>query len=200
MVGDEAWDLMSDAVHEIAEIYQRELGRLPYSEELLRTFQDVLLPSWSSVVNEGQTTELVRILGKTKKIKTRQVSKVGDVLRAEAANGQWIYARLFEPGNLMGISLGVYDSLGMDPRDLDAIVARPLIVKITPIHPELLEKRAWFVVGHVPISERDSRHPRGPNEVAGVSLQLIAANFHYGLSTKRFYDLESYLVSPAAST
>ncbi|MCB9911423.1 MAG: hypothetical protein H6827_00360 [Planctomycetes bacterium] len=196
VIGDEPWDVLSHAVREVVQLYQRDLNRLPHAEELVRTFQEVLQPSWSMVAQEGQTTELVQIRAKTRRIPKRQKYQIGDVLKATAANGKPLYARVFEPGELMYPAIGVYDSLGMLPDDLGAIIARPLIVKVTPIHHELMEERAWVVVGHRPITGIDQRHPQGPDSLSGENDQLIAANYFYGLSDKKFYGIEQYLVRP----
>jgi hypothetical protein len=82
----------------------------------------------------------------------------------------------------------------MDPKDLDAIIQRPLIVKIFPIHRELLEKREWLVIGNRPLTEADRRHPNGPLQIAGINEQLAAANYYYGLGPKAFDNIEDCLV------
>ncbi len=193
-VGDEPWDVLSGAIQEVVRLYQRDLHRLPYAKELVRTIQDVLQPSWSSVAHEGQTTELVGLQAKTRRIRKRQQYQIGDVLMATAANGEPIYARVFEPSEVLQPAIGVYDSLGMPSNDLDAIISRPLIVKVTPIHPELMEKRAWVVIGHRPMTDLDYGQPEGPNVIAGQNDQLIAANYFYKLSQEKFYNIEEYLV------
>jgi hypothetical protein len=200
VIGDEPWDVLSEAVREVVQLYQRDCHRLPYAEELVRTFQDVLQPSWSSIAHEGQSTELIQLRAKTRKIPKRQRYQIGDVLMATAANGLPVYGRVFDPGELMKPAIGVYDSLGMPSHDLDAIVAQPLIVKVTPIHHQLMEKRAWVVIGHRPITEVDGQQPHGPDALSGENDQLIAANYFYGLSDKKFYDTEQYLVRPKRDT
>ena len=94
----------------------------------------------------------------------------------------------------MGPFVGVYDSLGMSETDLDAIIQRPLVVKIFPIHREILEKREWLVIGNRPLSKEDQNLPRGPLQISGDNEQLEAANYYYGLGPASFYNIKDCLV------
>jgi hypothetical protein len=131
---------------------------------------------------------------KTRKIPKRQKYAKGDVLKAEAANGEPVYARIFEIDPGLGPLVGVYDSLGMPQKDLDAIIQRPLVVKVFPIHRELLEEREWLVIGNRSLTPADAELPRGPLQISGSNEQLEAANYHYGLGPKSFYNIEDCLV------
>ena len=133
---------------------------------------------------------------KLKKIPKRQEYKAGDILRGTLANGDYVFARVFEDHPALGPHIGVYDSRGMDSQQAEEIISKPLIVKITPIHHENLEDRSqWLVVGNEPLTEEDRVKPRGPVVISGNNNQLIAANYYYGLSDESFYDVDDWVVN-----
>ena len=162
--------------------------------------QAVLEAQLQDHTSDGASAELASLTFKTRKIPKRQKYARGDVLKAEAANGEPIFARVFEIDPGLGPFVGVYDSLGMPPTDLDAIVQRPLVVKVFPIHREILEKREWLVIGNRPLTSADAQLPRGPVQIAGSNEQLEAANYHYGLGPKTFYNIEDCLVRNRGSS
>jgi hypothetical protein len=201
LIGDEPFDLVSDCFRKVVRLYKRDLKRKPSLREIVGTVQAVLEAQLQDHTSDGESAELTGLNFKTRKIPKRQKYAKGDVLKALAANGEPVYGRIFDPdlgtywkGSDFGPFVGVYDSLGMDESDLDAIIQRPLIVKVFPIHRENLEKRAWLVIGHRPLAEADRQHPNGPLQIAGSNEQLAAANYYYGLGPKTTYNMEDCLV------
>lgn len=199
VLGDEPFDLVSQCFEEVARSYMRDWKRKPSLRELVGTVQAVLEAQLQDHTTDGETAELTALSFKTRKIPKRQKYATGDVLKAEAANGQPIYARVFgiDPG--LGPQVGVYDSLGMAQSDLDAIVSRPLVVKVFPIHRENLEKREWLVIGNRPLTPEDAKLPRGPRQIAGANEQLEAANYYYGLGPACFYNIDECIVGKRRS-
>lgn len=194
VLGDEPFDLVSQCFEEVERIYKRDYKRKPTLRELLGTVQAVLEAQLQDHTSDGETAELTSLTFKTRKIPKRQKYAVGDVLKANAANGELVYARVFEIDPGLGPLVGVYDSLGMSQADLDAIIARPLVVKVFPIHRENLEKREWLVVGNRPLTSADAKLPRGPKQIAGANEQLEAANYYYGLGPACFYNIDECIV------
>jgi hypothetical protein len=195
VIGDEAFDEMASAIEQVAKYYQRDLNRKPTMNEIVTTFKQALETRIFEVSQEGQNHELVSVKYKLKKISKRQGYKVGDILRGTLANGDYVFARVFEDHPSLGPHIGVYDSRGMDSQQADKIISKPLIVKITPIHHENLEDRSeWLVVGNSPLTKADGSKPRGPLVIAGDNNQLIAANYFYGLSNEAFYDVDDWIV------
>jgi hypothetical protein len=200
VIGDEPFDLISDCFRKVARLYKRDWKRKPSLRELVGTIQAVLDAQLQDHTSDGVSAELTALTFKTRKIPKRQKYAKGDILKALAANGEPVYARVFDPdlgpqwkGADFGPFVGVYDSLGMDQRDLDAIIQRPLIVKVFPIHRECLEHREWLVIGNRPLTEADRRQPNGPLQIGG-NAQLEAANYYYGLGPKAFFNIEDCLV------
>jgi hypothetical protein len=194
LIGDEPFDLVTSCFDKVVRVYKRDLKRKPSLRELIGTVQAVLEAQLQDHTSDGETAELTSLAFKTRKIPKRQKYAVGDVLKADAANGQPVYGRVFEIHPGFGPLVGVYDSLGMSQSDLDAIVARPLIVKIFPIHRETLEKREWLVIGHRPVTSADAVLPRGPVSLSGDNHQLEAANYHYGLGPRTWYNIDEFVV------
>jgi hypothetical protein len=195
VIGDEPFDEMADAIEKIASVYQDEIGRKPSVNELVTTFKKALATRIDDVTQEGEDHELVSIKFKLKKIPKRQKYQLGDILKGKLANGENVYARIFEIHPGMGPKIGVYDSKGLDPKNIDEIVDKPLVVKIIPIHRELLQDRSeWLVIDNRPISRADGKHPRGPLVICGDNNHLIAANYYYGLSKQKFLDIDEWLV------
>jgi hypothetical protein len=195
LIGDEPFDTVSDCFRKVVRLYKRDLKRKPNLRELIGTVQAVLEAQLQDHTSDGESAELTGLTFKTRKIPKRQKYAKGDVLKAAAANGEPLYARVFEiddPG--LGPYVGVYDSLGMPPTDLDAIIQRPLVVKIFPIHRENLEKREWLVIENRTLTPADAELPRGPRQIAGSNEQLEAANYYYGLGPKTFFNIEDCLV------
>jgi hypothetical protein len=193
LIGDEPFDLLGQAIRDVSSCYMKDLGRKPSCFELAKTLEQVLSTHFGEAVAEGIDHRFVSLSLKTRKGRPRQRCNVGDFLVAKAANGQLIYARLFEIHPGYGPLIGVYDSLGLERSELESLRSLPLIVKITPIHHELLEDYAWTAIGNLPINDVDRNQPRGPIQIAGVNEQLIAANIYYGLSTERRYNIEKFL-------
>jgi len=194
VIGDQPFDLVSDCFRKVARLYKRDWKRKPSLRELVGTVQAVLEPQLQDHTSDGETAELTALTFKIRKIPRRQRYAAGDVLRAKVANGESIYARIFEIDPQMGPFVGVYDSLGMPQTDLDAIIQRPLVVKVFPIHREILEKREWLVIGNRPLTAADAKLPRGPLQIAGSNEQLEAANYYYGLGPACFHNIEDCLV------
>jgi len=192
VIGDEPFDILCGAMDEVVQCYERDLKRKPTTNELGTTFARVLAPRFSKTVAEGETADLVTISFKTKSIPRRQKYRAGDFLKATAANGQPVYGRVFEVGN-HGPMVGVYDSLGQQTPSFESLRKLQLIVKVTPIHHELIEKRAWTVIGHLPIDEVDRQQPCGPLAISGRNEQLNAANCFYELPHEKRYELEKWL-------
>ena len=193
VIGDEPFDLVADCFRQVTRLYKRDWKRKPTLRELIGTVQAVLEAQIQDHTSDGESAELASLTFKTRKIPKRQKFAKGDVLKADAANGEPIYARIFELDPGLGPLVGVYDSLGMSPTDLDAIIQRPLVVKIFPIHRELLQKREWLVIGNRPLTAADAKRPRGPLQIAGRNEQLEAANYYYGLGPKAFYNIKDCL-------
>jgi Immunity protein 26 len=201
LIGDEPFDLVADCFRNVSRSYERDLKRKPSLRELIGTVQAVLEAQLQDHTSDGESVELAALTFKTRKIPKRQKYAKGDILKALAANGEPVYGRVFDPelgpqwkGADFGPFVGVYDSLGMDQSDLDAIIQRPLIVKVFPIHRENLEKREWLVIGNRPLTKADRRQPNGPLQIAGSNEQLEAANYYYGLGPKTFHNIEDCLV------
>jgi hypothetical protein len=194
VIGDEPFDLIAECFHQVSLVYERDWQRKPSLRELIGTVRAVLEAQLQDHTSYGETAELASLAFKTRKIPKRQKYAEGDVLKAKAANGEPIYARIFKIDPGIGPFVGVYDSLGMAPTDLDAIIARPLVVKIFPIHRENLETREWLVIGNRPLTAADAMRPRGPVQIAGANQQLEAADFYYGFRPATFYNIESCIV------
>jgi hypothetical protein len=192
LIGDEPFDVLSSAMDKVVGFYERDLKRKPSTNELVKTFEHVLAPRFSRTVMEGETTELVTVSFKIESISKRQKYQEGDFLKAVAANGKAVYGRVFEIGPF-GPMIGVYDSLGLKSPSLESLKKLPLVVRITPIHHELLEKRAWTVIGNLPIEPSDKKHPSGPIAISGTNEQLNAANCFYGLPHQKRYNLEQWV-------
>src|SRR5262245_28786403 len=188
VIGDEPFDLVSECLRKVTRLYKRDWKRKPSLRELVGTIQAVLAAQLQDHTSDGASAELAALTFKTRKIPKRQKYAKGDVLKAETANDQPIYARIFDIDPHIGPLVGVYDSIGMSDSDLDAIIQRPLVVKIFPIHRENLEKRAWLVIGNRPLTPADADLPRGPVAIGGSNEQLEAANYYYGLGPKTFYN------------
>jgi len=201
LIGDEPFDMVSDCFRKVVRLYKRDLKRKPSLREVVGTVQAVLEAQLKDHTSDGESAELASLTFRTRKIPKRQKYAKGDILKALAANGEPVYGRVFDPqlgpqwkGSDFGPFVGVYDSLGMDQSNLDAIIRRPLIVKVFPIHRENLENREWLVIGHRPLTEKDRKHPNGPLQIAGSNEQLEAASYYYGLGPKTFYNIEDCLV------
>ena len=208
VIGDEPFDLISDCFAAIGRLYARDWERKPSLRELIGTVQSVLEAKLQDHTSDGQTAELIAITCKTKKIAKRQKFSKGDIVKAEAADGRPVYGRIFYPmlapqwGDPDGFGpfVGVYDSIGMEGSDLDAICVRTLIVKAFPIHREILQNRGWLVIGNRPLLELDRQVPVGPLRISGSNQQLEAANFYYGIGAATFYNIECCLIRPAIVT
>jgi hypothetical protein len=159
---------------------------------LVKTFEHVLVPRFFETALEGESEALVSISFKTKKIAKRQKYRAGDFLKAQLADGRFVFGRIFEVERY-GPMVGVYDSAGAEAPPLAELRRRKLIVKVFPIHKELMEERAWVVFGHLPIDDFDVRQPRGPIVISGTNEQLNAANCYYGLPHKERFNLTEYL-------
>jgi hypothetical protein len=197
LIGDDPFDLFGKAIDQVTQAYRRDLRRKPSIHELVTTFERVLETHFADAVSEGQTAELVSISFKIRAIPKRQKFKAGDFLKATAADGRPVYGRIFTGrppfGDAFSAWVGVYDSLGLEKVDLHELRQRPLVVKAMPIHPEILQKREWLVIGHLPLDDHDATQPHGLPEVSGVNSPLIAANYFYGLSAERWYNIEKFL-------
>jgi len=113
VIGDEPFDLLSDCFRKVARLYKRDWKRKPSLRELVGTVQAVLEAQLQDHTSDGDSAELASLTFKTRKIPNRQKYAKGDVLKAEAANGEPIYGRVFEIDPRLGPLVGVYDSLGM---------------------------------------------------------------------------------------
>jgi|GEM_PF-3243062 len=192
LIGDEPFDIISEALDKVVSCYQKDLQRKPATVELVKTFEHVLAPRFFETVLEDETTELVSISFKTKKIPKRQKCQAGDFVKARLADGRFVYGRVFEVG-FHGPKVGVYDSAGLEAPYLEELKKLRLIVKVFPIHKELMEARAWIVIGNLPLDEFDDRQPRGPIVIYGSNEQLNAANCFYGLAHNKVYGLDELL-------
>jgi hypothetical protein len=139
LIGDDPFDLFGQAIREISECYQRDLGRKPSTFELAKTMERVLETHFGQAVAEGPDRTFVALSIKTRKRRKRQQCVVGDFLNAKAANGKLVYARVFEIHPGCGHLIGVYDSIGLEKPRLEDLRVRRLIVKVTPIHYQYLE-------------------------------------------------------------
>src|SRR5687768_17097823 len=96
LIGDEPFDLVSDCFRKVVRLYKRDLKRKPSLQELVGTIQAVLEAQLQDHTSDGASAELAALTFKTRKIPKRQKYAKGDVLKAEAANGEPVYARVFE--------------------------------------------------------------------------------------------------------
>lgn len=189
LIGDEPFDIISEALDRVVSCYQKDLQRKPATIELVKTFEQVLAPRFFETVLEGETTELACVSFKTKQIPKRQKCRAGDFVKAQLADGRFVFGRVFEVGPL-GPQVGVYDSAGLESPSLEQLKSLKLIVKVFPIHKELMEARSWIVFGNLPIDKSDERQPRGPLMISGKNEQLNAANYFYGLPCDKRHGLD----------
>ena len=116
MIGDEPFDLVSECFpqsHTLG-IGAATGGESPACVNSSRPCRRCLRHSFKTIHPIcRKSAELASLTFKTRKIPERQKYANGDVLKATAANGEPIYARIFaiDPG--LGPFVGVYDSLGM---------------------------------------------------------------------------------------
>lgn len=192
LVGDEPFDVVADAVDKVVACYESDLGRKPSTLELVKTFERVLIPRFSEAVIDGDKSELVSLSFKTVKIPLRQKFQAGDFLRATAANGTPVYARIFEVHPDLGPMVGVYDSLDLKFKRLEEIGELRLIVKVIPMHREIIQGREWVVIGNLPINSKDKKKPRGPLEIYGINQHLKVTNFYYGLVKVSDYEAHCF--------
>ena len=192
LIGDEPFDLVSEALDKVVDCYQKDLQRKPTTFELVKTFERVLAPRFFETTFEGETAELVSISAKTKKISKRQKCQAGDFVKAQLSDGRFVFGRVFEVGRY-GPQVGVYDSAGLETPSFEELKKRKLIVKVFPIHKELMEARSWIVIGNLPIDEYDNGQPRGPLMISGINEQLNVANYFYGLPHEKRYQLDNLL-------
>ncbi|HMP83577.1 MAG TPA: hypothetical protein PKA41_12830 [Verrucomicrobiota bacterium] len=192
LIGDEPFDIISEALDKVVACYQKDLGRKPATVELVKTFEHVLAPRFFETVLDGGTTELVSVSFKVKKIPKRQKYQAGDFVKAQLADGREVFGRVFEVGPF-GPLVGVYDSAGLESPALEELRKRKLIVKVFPIHKELMEARSWLVFDHLPIDAFDDNQPRAPISISGFNEQLNAANCFYGLPYTNRHGLDEYL-------
>jgi hypothetical protein len=132
--------LVSDCFRKVVRLYKRDWKRKLSLRELVATVQAVLESQLQDHTSDVESVELTGLKFKTRKIPKRQTYAKGDILKALAANGEPVYGHVFDPDLSpqwkrvgLGPFVGVYDSLGMDERDLEVIIRRPLIVKVVPI-------------------------------------------------------------------
>jgi len=192
-IGDEPFDIISDALDKVVNCYQKDLRRKPATIELVKTFEHVLAPRFFETVLDGETTELVSISFKAKKVAKRQKYQAGDFAKAQLADGRFVFGRVFEVGDL-GPQVGVYDSAGLESPQCEQLKRLKLIVKVFPIHKELMESRSWIVIGNLPIDKFDNKQPRGPAMISGINEQLNAANYFYGLPFQKRYGLDELII------
>ncbi|MCC9601357.1 hypothetical protein LOC67_12445 [Stieleria sp. JC731] len=195
-IGDEAYDCVADCFDEVRKLYQRDWKRKPTLAELIGTVEAVLDAQIQDLTNDGESAELVSLSFKTRKIPKRQAYAVGDILLAEMKGGDPVYARIFENGDF-GPMVGVYDSRGMSRHNFNGIIARPLIVKICPIHREVLVRREWLVIGNMKLKASDKRLPRGPLAITGNNNHLEMAEHYYGLRKSNYYARDEWIVENA---
>src|SRR5260221_8235720 len=94
LIGDEPFDAVSDCFRKVARLYKRDWKRKPSLRELVGTVQAVLETQLQDHTSDGELAELASLTFKTRRIPKRQKYAKGDVLKAEAANGEPIYARV----------------------------------------------------------------------------------------------------------
>lgn len=192
LIGDEPFDIISEALDKVVGCYRRDLQRKPATIELLKTFERVLAPRFFETVLEGETTELVSVSFKAKKNPKRQKCQAGDFVKAQLADGRNVFGRVFEVGRY-GPLVGVYDSAGLDSPSFEELKKRRLIVKVFPIHKELMEARSWIVIGNLPIDKDDDKQLRGLLMISGINEQLNAANYYYRLPHQNRHGLDDLL-------
>src|SRR5947208_14722718 len=91
LIGDEPFDIISEALDKVVDCYQKDLQRKPATIELVKTFEHVLAPRFFETVLDGDTTELVYVAFKTKKIPKRQKYQAGDFVKAQLADGRFVF-------------------------------------------------------------------------------------------------------------
>ncbi|MFK7817077.1 MAG: hypothetical protein AB8G99_00035 [Planctomycetaceae bacterium] len=196
-IGDEPFDAVADCFAEVCRIYERDWKRKPTLAELMGTVEAVLHAQLQDHTRDGSSAELVGLAFRTRKIPKRQAYAVGDVLQATMRGGDSVFARIFEVGDV-GPMVGVYDSRGMLPINIAEIIARPLIVKICPIHRETMQNREWLVIGNAKLKSVDKKRPRGPLVICGNNNHLEMAEHYYGLRRSKYHDRNNWIVSNAS--
>ncbi|SMP79634.1 hypothetical protein SAMN06265222_1364 [Neorhodopirellula lusitana] len=192
-IGDEPFDAISDSFSQVCRLYQRDWKRKPTLKELVGTVEAVLDAQLHEHTKDGATSELIDLSYRVRKIPKRQQYVAGDVLQAKLKDGDLIFARIFSIDDGFPM-VGVYDSKGMSPLDIAGIISKPLIVKVCPIHPGNLEKRAWVVLQNCKLIAKDKRRPRGPIAITGNNNQLEMAEHYYGLRKSKNYDVDEWIV------
>ncbi len=118
----------------------------------------------------------------------------GDILMSTLLNGQNIFGRFLSHDKAIGPVIIVYDTMGKNSNDLTDLIASPIIIRATGMHPEVASNREWIVVGNIPLTQKETDLAAdAPGIISGTNTQLLAANIHYGLSNESVLDIDNYL-------
>ena len=160
--GDGPYDLMGQALKDIAQEYEQDWGRKPTLSELLQTIRVVLGADLERYTADGDTTELVNLLAKTKKRPKSQSYRAGDFFVIPLENSLFAFGRILSDvlKERMGMLVGIYTLVSkhvVPPTEL-----RNRAFMFTPFYcsDEGWVTWRWRIIGNIPVEPAEYVYPK----------------------------------------
>lgn len=161
IVGDDAYDILSEALVQVARMYEEEWKRKPTLAELVHSLEVVLGADPERYVEEGDTLELISLRAHTRKRRRSQPYKVGDFFAIPLEEGQYAFGRILSDllAERMGMLIGIYNITST--RILTPAELRGLPFMFSPFYSsdQGWKTWRWRILGHMSLAENEFNYP-----------------------------------------
>lgn len=159
--GDEPYDIMGDALEQIAQVYERDLNRKPTLIEIIQTVQATLNSGAEDYFSEGVEAQIVKLIPKTKKVKSYQY-QVGDFFIVPFHGKGYAYGRILSDLRFpeMGMLVGIYAKVSKRPLAPQQLVGNKFISSPFYYGGEGWKSGRWKIIGNMPVSSDEFTYPK----------------------------------------
>lgn len=159
--GDEPYDIMGDALEQIAQVYQRDVERKPTLAEIIQTIQTVLAAGVQDFAADGEKIEITKVRVKTRKVHP-QTFHVGDFFAIPLKRGRYAFGRILSDLEVheMGLLIAIYDRFSTELLNPARLKGERFTFAPFYYGGEGWKSGRWKIIGNMPVSSDEFTYPK----------------------------------------
>lgn len=166
--GDIPYDIVGDALEQIAQEYQKEWKRKPTLSEIVHTIETVLSVGAENFLTDAEEIEIAHLAVKTRRRRKSQPFQVGDFFAIPLTSGQYAFGRILSDFSDMGMLICIYDGLSTRILAPSQLKGRKFI--FTPFYyaGEAWRTWKWKIIGNMPLESDEFVYPKHKEGAPGM--------------------------------
>jgi hypothetical protein len=173
--GDEPYDILMDALEQLAREYEEEWDRKPTLAELVCALETVLATGVDKYVLDGDEVEIAKLAVKTKKRRKNQSFRVGDFFAVPIDDELYAFGRILSGLRVdtLALLVGIYNKVSR--RILTPFELKGTDFMFEPFHcdDEGWKAWKWKIIGNMPVESDEYTYPKYKEGFEGMGWWVV---------------------------